>query len=106
MILIEFICIQWLLLTVQFRGASDFTFLASSDVGGAVLIKNLYCLAEVSSTNIIGIMHTSIANPITVIFGNPLFIENAISMGATKDPSCENPSIEPAPIDWISNGND
>lgn len=47
----------------------------------------------------IGIMHTSIANPITVIFGNPLFIENAISMGATKDPSCENPSIEPAPID-------
>lgn len=46
------------------------------------------------------------ANPIVETLERPWLIENAFKRGAANDPNWENPSIDPAPIDWISNGKD
>ena len=61
---------------------------------------------EVSGTKIKGKVHKIIAKPMVETLENPWLIEKALSKGAAKDPSWENPYIDPAPIDWIYNGKD
>lgn len=87
----------------MYFGAYDLIYLISSSV---FLTSFLNINDDDSGTKIKGIRHSSIAKPITDTLGNPLLMENALRNGATTEPNCERPYIEPAPIDWISRGND